>query len=98
VFPDGELVLMPVPLVAPVLGAPATVPLLLTDPDVPGLDVDGDAEGLLETPAACIACWLQRSKSARLMVPAAMAATGNRTASVPATRPCVTFIIASLLM
>jgi hypothetical protein len=56
VFPDGELVLMPVPLVAPVLGAPDTVLLPLTDPDALGLDVVGDAEGLLETPAACIAC------------------------------------------
>jgi hypothetical protein len=42
--------------VAPVLGAPDTVLLPLTDADVPGLDVVGDADGLLETPAACIAC------------------------------------------
>ena len=58
VFPDGELVLMPVPLVAPVLGAPDAVLLPLTDPDALGLDVVGDADGLLETdtPAACIAC------------------------------------------
>ena len=54
VFPDGELVLTPVPLVAPVLGAPGTV-LPLTDPAAPGLEVVGDADGLLETPATCIA-------------------------------------------
>jgi len=56
VFPEGELVLMPVPLVAPVVGAPGTVLLALTDPDALGLDVAGEADGLLETPAACIAC------------------------------------------
>lgn len=73
VLPDGELVLMPVPLVAPVLGAPDTVLPLLTDPDAPVdapvLEVVGDADGLLDTPAACIACWLQRSKSARVRLP-----------------------------
>jgi hypothetical protein len=61
---DGELVLMPVPLVAPVLGVPVVAPVLgvpdtvlplLTDPEAPVLDVVGDADGLLETPAACIA-------------------------------------------
>ena len=56
VLPEGELVLMPVPLVAPVVGAPGAVLRLLTDPDALGLDVAGDADGLLETPAACIAC------------------------------------------
>jgi hypothetical protein len=56
VFPDGELVLIPVPLVAPVLGAPDTVLPPLTDPDAPVLDVVGDAAGLLEIPAASIAC------------------------------------------
>ena len=57
VFPDGELVLTPVPLVAPVLGAPGTVLLPLTDPAAPGLAVVGDADGLLllATPATCIA-------------------------------------------
>jgi hypothetical protein len=78
VLPDGELVLRPVPLVAPVRGVPdAVVPPLtdpdvvppLTDPDAPVLDVVGEADGLPEMPAACIACWLQRSKSARVMVP-----------------------------
>jgi hypothetical protein len=54
-----------------------------TDPDAPGVDdVVGDADGLLETPAACIAIWLQRSKSARVMVPAPMAAAGSRSATL----------------
>ena len=93
VLPEGELVLIPVPLVAPLLVPPGCVlPELtdpdargaeeLTDPDAPGLDVVGDADGLLETPAACIAIWLQRSKSARVMVPAPMAAAGSRSATL----------------
>ncbi len=58
VFPEGELVLRPVPLelVVPVLAAPdGAVPLtdvpapdgvvLLTEPDVPAPDVGGDAAG-----------------------------------------------------
>ncbi|HZI78340.1 MAG TPA: hypothetical protein VFD69_02445 [Vicinamibacterales bacterium] len=80
VLPDGELVLTPVPLVAPVRGAPETELPPLTDPETPVPDcapvlidpdvpVVGDADGLPETPAACIASWLQRSKSARVIVP-----------------------------
>jgi hypothetical protein len=101
VLPDGELVLTPVPLVAPVRGAPETelplltdpetpvpdcVPLLIVDPDAP---VVGDAEGLPETPAACIACWLQRSKSARVIVLWPIAATGERTAAMAAADPTI---------
>jgi hypothetical protein len=97
VLPDGELVLTPVPLVAPVCGAPDALVLPLTEPDVPVLDcvpvliepdaplsVVGDADGLTETPAACIACWLQRSKSARVMAPWPMAMAGSRTAAMAA--------------
>jgi hypothetical protein len=100
VLPDGELVLTPVPLVAPVRGVPdAEVPPLtepetpvpdcvplLIDPDVP---VVGEADGLPETPAACIACWLQRSKSARVIVPWPIAATGERTAAMAAADPTI---------
>jgi hypothetical protein len=56
VLPDGELVLTPVPLVAPVRGAPDAEVPPLTEPDAPLSDVGGEAEGLPETPAACIAC------------------------------------------
>ena len=97
VLPDGELVLTPVPLVAPVCGAPDALVPPLTEPDAPVLDcvpvliepdapvpVVGDADGLTETPAACIACWLQRSKSARVMVPSPMAMAGSRTAPMAA--------------
>jgi hypothetical protein len=44
----------------------------------------GDAEGdwLPEMPATCIACWLQRSKSARLNEPAAIAVTGKSNAPI----------------
>ena len=102
VLPDGELVLTPVPLEAPVRGAPDTAgpPLtepdvepLLTDPEAPVLDVVGEADGLPEMPAACIACWLQRSKSARVMVPCAMAATGSRTAPMATADPMVLAIL-----
>jgi hypothetical protein len=101
VLPDGELVLTPVPLVAPVRGVPdaelppvtdpetpvpdCCVPLLI-DPDVP---VVGEADGLPATPAACIACWLQRSKSARVIVPWPIAATGERTAAMAAADPTI---------
>ena len=66
---DGVLLVPDVPL-----------GLVLIEPDeLPVLDVDGDAAGdwLSEIPATCIACWLQRSKSARLSVPPAMAAAGS---------------------
>jgi hypothetical protein len=66
---DGVLLVPDVPL-----------GLVLIEPDDPPVpDVDGDAAGdwLSEIPATCIACWLQRSKSARLSVPPAMAAAGS---------------------
>ena len=101
VLPDGELVLTPVPLVAPVRGVPDTELPLLTDPETPVPDcvpllidpdvlpVVGEADGLPETPAACIACWLQRSKSARVIVPWPIAATGERTAAMAAADPTI---------
>jgi hypothetical protein len=87
VLPEGELVLTPVPLVAPVLGAP--------DTEVPVPDVVGDADGLPETPAACIACWLHRSKSAPVRLPWPIAMAGSRTAPIAADE---VMILATLVM
>jgi len=91
VLPDGELVLTPVPLVAPVLGAPDTVLPLLTEPEAPAPDVLGDADGIWapDTPAASIACWLQRSKSARVSVSAPMATAGSSIAARAALDPTI---------
>jgi hypothetical protein len=84
VLPDpdtaGELEpLLPELLVPPLIEEPVEL-----DPELP--DVVGDADGdwlLSEMPAACIACWLQRSKSARLVAPA-MARPGTRSAATAA--------------
>jgi hypothetical protein len=99
VLPEGELVLTPVPLVAPVLGAPDApvleCVLLLIEPEAPVPDVVGDADGLPETPAACIACWLHRSKSARVTLPWPMAMAGSRTAPIAADE---VMILATLVM
>jgi hypothetical protein len=85
---DGVLLVPDVPL-----------GLVLIEPDElpPVPDVDGDAAGdwLSEIPATCIACWLQRSKSARLSVPPAMAAAGS---SSPPTATDAIAILTLLIM
>jgi hypothetical protein len=77
---DGEL-LEPAPdVLEPYWLLPLTEP---DEPEEPVPDVLGDADGdwLSEMPATCIACWLQRSKSARLSEPPpAVAATGSMSA------------------
>jgi hypothetical protein len=93
---DGELdppLLVPIdPPVDPidepvelVLDWPAVPPLMELDAPPLPLDVLGEADGtwLPATPAACIACSLQRSKSARLIEPAPMAPAGSNSAAIP---------------
>ena len=79
--PDGDVV-------PEADGALVLLPLddRLPEPDVPEPDEVGDADGdwASAIPATCIACWLQRSKSARLSEPPpASAALGRSRAAIP---------------
>jgi len=75
---DGEVLLAP-PELDPVL-VPLMDPLDVPEPD-PDMLGDADGDWLSDTPATCIACWLQRSKSARLIAPPAVAVAGRNRAT-----------------
>lgn len=75
---DGEVLLAP-PELDPLL-VPLMDPLDVPEPD-PDMLGDADGDWLPDTPATCIACWLQRSKSARLIAPPAVAMAGKNRAT-----------------